>query len=34
MKYFDMVPVPNAGEMCRKTLGGKYWVVQKKRSHG
>lgn len=28
-----MVPVPNAGEMCRKTLDGKYWVVQKKRSH-
>lgn len=32
MKYFDMVPVPNVGEICRKAFGGKYWVVQKKRS--
>lgn len=30
MRYFNMVPVPNADEMCRKTLGRKYWVVQKK----
>lgn len=32
MKYVDMVPVPNAGEMRRKTLGEKYRVVQE-RSH-
>lgn len=33
MKYFDMAPVPNAAEKCMKTLGGNYWVVQKKQSH-